>query len=111
MSSILKQLKVVSNSSPLINLGIIEHTDDVDGALSYIRKLMDNFLSKSKLYHLKKLTAYIERNRDGTWYKEHINRFWFGRQSRRYTYLSSYEASWNEMVSGKSRLGKKQTMF
>lgn len=46
------------------------NNDDVDGALGYIQGLIDKFRSKRKLYHLKKLAAYIERNRDGIWYKE-----------------------------------------
>lgn len=46
------------------------NSDDVDGALSYIQKLIGRFRSKRKLYHLKKLSAYIERNREGIWYKE-----------------------------------------
>ena len=46
------------------------NSDDVDGALCYIQKLTSKFGSKKKLYHLQKLSAYIERNRDGIWYKE-----------------------------------------
>jgi len=46
------------------------NSDDVDGALGYIRELMNRFRSKRKLYHLNKLSAYLERNREGIWYKE-----------------------------------------
>ena len=46
------------------------HSDDVDGALEYIQKLQVRFRKKSKLYHLKKLADYIQRNREGIWYKE-----------------------------------------
>ncbi len=46
------------------------HSDDVDGALEYIQKLQVRFRKKSKLYHLKKLAGYIQRNREGMWYKE-----------------------------------------
>lgn len=46
------------------------NNDDVDGALKYISELTSKFRSRIKLYHLKKLSAYIERNRDGIWYKE-----------------------------------------
>jgi hypothetical protein len=46
------------------------NSDDVDGALGYIQELTCKFRSKQKLYHLKKLSAYIERNRKGIWYKE-----------------------------------------
>jgi len=51
---------------------MLEHlnSDDVDGTLFYIHELTGKFRSKRKLYHLKKLSAYIERNRDGIWYKE-----------------------------------------
>ncbi len=46
------------------------NNDNVDGALGYIGELTSKIRSKNKLYHLKKLSAYIERNRDGIWYKE-----------------------------------------
>lgn len=46
------------------------HSGEVDGALAYLQKLMRRFRSRSKQYHLKKLSAYIERNRDGIWYDE-----------------------------------------
>jgi hypothetical protein len=46
------------------------NNDNVDSALEYISELTGKFRSKSKLYHLKKLSGYIERNRDGIWYKE-----------------------------------------
>jgi len=45
-------------------------SDDVDGALDYIQNLLRRFRKESKLYHLKKLAGYIERNREGIWYKE-----------------------------------------
>jgi hypothetical protein len=41
------------------------NSDNVDGALGYIQELTGKIRSKKKLYHLKKLAAYIERNRDG----------------------------------------------
>jgi ribosomal protein L32 len=46
------------------------NSDDVDGALEHIQKLLLRFRKKSKLYHLKKLAGYIQRNREGIWYKE-----------------------------------------
>jgi len=46
------------------------NSDDVDGALEYIQKLVKRFRKKSKLSHLEKLAGYIERNREGIWYKE-----------------------------------------
>jgi hypothetical protein len=46
------------------------NSDDVDGALEYIQNLTRIFRKKRKLYHLKKLAGYIERNREGIWYKE-----------------------------------------
>ena len=46
------------------------NSDDVDGALEYIQKLLKRFRSKRKLYHLRKLAGYIDRNREGIWYKE-----------------------------------------
>jgi len=45
-------------------------SDDVGGALGYIQELNKRFRKKSKLYHLKKLAGYIQRNREGIWYKE-----------------------------------------
>jgi len=46
------------------------NSDNVDGALGYIGKLIDKVRSKRKLYHLNKLREYIKRNRDSMWYKE-----------------------------------------
>ena len=46
------------------------NSDDVDGALDYIQKLLKRFRKRKKLYHLNKLAGYIQRNRDGIWYKE-----------------------------------------
>lgn len=46
------------------------NSDNVDGALDYIQKLLNRFRKRKKLYHLKKLAGYIQRNRDGIWYKE-----------------------------------------
>lgn len=43
---------------------------DVDGALSYIQELHKRFRKESKLYSLERLSGYIERNRDGIWYRE-----------------------------------------
>ncbi len=40
------------------------NSDDVDGALEYIQKLLKRFRSN------KKLAGYIDRNREGIWYKE-----------------------------------------
>jgi len=45
-------------------------SDDVNGALEYIQKLILRFRKESKLYHLGKLADYIQRNREGIWYKE-----------------------------------------
>jgi hypothetical protein len=45
-------------------------SDDVDSALEYIRRLSRRFRKKHKLYHLRKLANYIQRNREGIWYKE-----------------------------------------
>jgi len=43
-------------------------SDDVNGALEYIQKLILRFRKESKLYHLGKLADYIQRNREGIWY-------------------------------------------
>ncbi len=59
-----RRQEVISNTLDYLN------SDDVDGALGYIQKLIDRFRSKRKLYHLRKLSAYLERNREGIWYRE-----------------------------------------
>jgi hypothetical protein len=59
-----KRSKTISRILEYLN------SDDVDSALSYISELTSKFRNKQKLYHLKKLSAYIERNREGIWYKE-----------------------------------------
>jgi len=46
------------------------NSDNVDGALDYIQKLLNRFRKRKKRYHLKKLAGYIQRNREGIWYKE-----------------------------------------
>ena len=46
------------------------HSGDVDGALTYLQKLIGRFRNRNRQYHLKKLAGYIERNRDGIWYDE-----------------------------------------
>ena len=46
------------------------NSGDVDSALSYIDLLSKRFRKHSKLEALKKLSSYIERNRDGIWYEE-----------------------------------------
>jgi len=46
------------------------NSDNVDGALDYIQKLLKRFRKRKKLYHLNKLAGYIQRNREGIWYKE-----------------------------------------
>ena len=46
------------------------NSDDVDGALEYIQKLHSRFRMKNERYHLDKLAAYIQRNREGIWYEE-----------------------------------------
>jgi hypothetical protein len=46
------------------------NSDNVDGALDYIQKLLNRFRKRKKLYHLNKLAGYIQRNREGIWYKE-----------------------------------------
>ena len=43
------------------------NSDDVDGALEYIQKLLKRFRQERKLYHLEKLAGYIQRK---LWYKE-----------------------------------------
>jgi Uncharacterised protein family (UPF0236) len=42
----------------------------VDSALSYIDELSKRYRKQSKLSTLKRLSAYIERNREGIWYEE-----------------------------------------
>jgi len=42
----------------------------VDSALNYIGELSKRFRKQSKLATLKRLSAYIERNREGIWYEE-----------------------------------------
>jgi hypothetical protein len=42
---------------------------DVDGALSYIQDLRKRFHKESKVYSLDRLSGYIERNREGIWYR------------------------------------------
>lgn len=46
------------------------NNDDVDNALKYISGLTKKYRSRIKLYNLKRLSLYIERNREGIWYKE-----------------------------------------
>ena len=46
------------------------HSGDVDGALTYLQKLIGRFRNRNRQYHLKKLAGYIERNRNGIWYDE-----------------------------------------
>ena len=46
------------------------NTGAVDCALSYIDELSRRFRKQSKLATLKRLSAYIERNREGIWYEE-----------------------------------------
>jgi hypothetical protein len=46
------------------------NSGNVDGAVEYIQKLMKRFRKQSKLDALKRLSAYLERNRDGIWYDE-----------------------------------------
>lgn len=51
---------------------IMKHLDigDVDSALSYIQELRKGFRKESKLNALDRLSGYIERNREGIWYRE-----------------------------------------
>jgi hypothetical protein len=44
------------------------NSGDVDGALEYIQRLMKRFRKQSKLDALKRLSGYIQRNREGIWY-------------------------------------------
>ena len=48
----------------------ILNAGDVDGALSYIDGLSRRYRKKEKLEALKKLSSYIEPNREGIWYEE-----------------------------------------
>ena len=48
----------------------ILNAGDVDTALSYIDGLSKRYRKKEKLETLKRLSGYIERNRDGIWYEE-----------------------------------------
>lgn len=54
------------------NGDIMNHLDngDVDKALIYIQNTRKRFRKESKLYALDRLSGYIERNREGIWYKE-----------------------------------------
>ena len=45
-------------------------SDDVDEALKYIHGLRKRFRKRYKRKHLKRLADYIQRNREGIWYKE-----------------------------------------
>ena len=72
------------------------NSGDVDSALSYIEGLSKRFRKHSKLEALKKLSSYIERNRDGIWYEEakrQIHRQWFSRQGGRYSDMSTNEVA------------------
>ncbi len=46
------------------------NADNVDDALEYIHGLRKRFRKRYKRKHLQKLADYIERNREGIWYKE-----------------------------------------
>jgi hypothetical protein len=46
------------------------NSGDVDGALEYINKLIKRFRKHSKLDALRRLSGYIQRNREGIWYDE-----------------------------------------
>jgi len=48
----------------------ILNAGEIDVALSYIEGLSRRYRKKDKLEALKKLSSYIERNRDGIWYEE-----------------------------------------
>jgi hypothetical protein len=50
-------------------MGIL-NAGEVDVALSYIEGLIRRYRKKDKLEALKKLSGYIERNREGIWYAE-----------------------------------------
>jgi hypothetical protein len=50
-------------------MGIL-NAGEVDVALSYIEGLSRRYRKKDKLEALKKLSSYIERNREGIWYEE-----------------------------------------
>jgi len=53
-------------------MGIL-NAGEVDVALSYIEGLSRRYRKKDKLEALKKLSSYIERNREGIWYEEARN--------------------------------------
>jgi hypothetical protein len=46
------------------------NSGEVDSALDYIDGLRKRFRSKKKLEALRRLSGYIERNREGIWYEE-----------------------------------------
>lgn len=46
------------------------NSGDVDGALEYLESLQKRFRKRYRREQLQKLSAYIERNRHGLWYKE-----------------------------------------
>jgi hypothetical protein len=46
------------------------NSDDVNGALGHIGNIRKRYRNERKLYILDRLSAYIERNREGIWYKE-----------------------------------------
>jgi len=56
--------KSVDDLMKILNAG------DVDSALSYIDGLSKRYRKKDKLETLKRLSGYIERNREGIWYEE-----------------------------------------
>jgi hypothetical protein len=59
-----KRQKAQDDMLMLLNSG------DVDGALEYIQKLIKRFRKQSKLDALRRLSGYIQRNREGIWYDE-----------------------------------------
>jgi predicted nucleic-acid-binding Zn-ribbon protein len=62
--------KVKDRCKSVDELMRILNAGDVDGALSYIDGLSKRYRKKDKLETLKRLSGYIERNREGIWYAE-----------------------------------------
>jgi len=58
--------KSIDDLMKLLNSGAL------DSALCYIEELSKRFRKQSKLKALKRLSAYISRNREGIWYEEAI---------------------------------------
>jgi hypothetical protein len=68
IGSVIENVKACRNS--VDELMRILNAGDVDSALSYIDGLSKKYRKKEKLEALKKLSGYIDRNREGIWYEE-----------------------------------------